>query len=301
MSVFLNDSYYFYERNIFSYENFDSLIEPISSVLSPLEPIYFNPNAKNNNTSENFNQKTHYETKISLQSEDGLKNQKTEVITPKNTNKSKENGNKEKFKEIIFKIIKIKRKNNKKGRMKNILKQKFFCKHNEFSSDNVRGKIINNFIIKIMNYVNKQYSIFMNGHKKKKVIKLLQRINIKKCKSIKKEDTNSISWFDLKLKEILSSDLSKKCASYPTEYNKNIIEDLYKNNKAKNITDILDRPVKELYKIYIEDNIVAEGFSTLRDDLDYLRTKMKEESEEDIQHYLDKYAKIAKNMEQFYQ
>jgi hypothetical protein len=59
----------------------------------------------------------------------------------------KENGNKTQKKNIIFKIIKIKRKK-KLGRIKNNLKTQYRGKHNKFTEDNIITKIKRNFIEK---------------------------------------------------------------------------------------------------------------------------------------------------------
>ena len=82
----------------------------------------------------------------------------------------------------------------------------------------------------------------------------------------------------MKLKDVFSVDLSTKCSKYDRSYNKNQIEILYQKGEATKVIDILEKKVKDMYKIYSND-IPIEGFETLKDDLDDIRKKMEQYGE----------------------
>ena len=200
-------------------------------------------------------------------------------------------------KDKIFNIIKQERKKNL-GRIKKYLKKKFTGKHNKFTEDNIIIKIKASFIEKSRNYINHEYGLCMNKHKFKKIKKLLQKISPNEHRKISKE--KNIKWFKSKLKDIFSADLSKKCSLYSPDYNKEQINEVYKNPEATKVVNILEKNVSEIYSLYSRD-IETEGFETLKDDLKALRKKMEKEEEENIDEYLKKYEEIAKNLETIYQ
>ena len=138
----------------------------------------------------------------------------------------------------------------------------------------------------------------MNKHKFKKIKKFLQRISPSEHRKISKE--KNIKWFKSKLKDIFSADLSKKCTLYSSDYNKEQINEVYKNPEAKKVVNILEKNVSEIYSLYSRD-IETEGFETLKDDLKVLKKKMEKKKEENIDEYLKKYEEIAKNLETIYQ
>ena len=90
------------------------------------------------------------------------------------------------------------------------------------------------------------------------------------------------------------------CTKYDKNYNKRQIESLYKENKAKNVINILEKSVRDMFYIYCND-ISFDGFKTLKDDLVDLRIKMgRNEEEPFIQKYLDKYKEICCNLENIF-
>ena len=198
----------------------------------------------------------------------------------------------------IFSIVKIKKINNKKGRLlKNAKKRYWYRYHDKFKEDNVIKKIKISFIGKTMNYINKEYGNYLNKHKIKKIGKLIKRIAPTMSTRIKKE--NNLKWFDSKLKDIFSDNISSKYSKYSGDYNKKQIEQIYKENDATNVIKILDKKVRDMYNIYSKD-IKLEGFLTLEDDLKIQRELMKKNDEEEIDNYLKKYQNIAQNLEQIF-
>ncbi len=206
----------------------------------------------------------------------------------------KENGNKTQKKNIIFKIIKIKRKK-KLGRIKNNLKTQYRGKHNKFTEDNIITKIKRNFIEKTRQYINTKYDLCMTAHEHKKIKNFLEKKSREEIIKISKE--KNMKFFQSKLKDIFSSDVSTKCTLHEPDYNKQKIDEIFKiPEKAKEVIDILDKKVSEFYSFYSKD-IEIEGFKTLKDDLTKLRKKMEERKENNIEEYLNKYQEIAQNFE----
>ena len=251
-----------------------------------------NPNYKNDKVHENEK----LDNDIKMPQKETKTNVKTNVQTevklfPIERNEQKKLEKKDK----IFNIIKpIK----KKGRIANKFKKKFTGKHNKFTEDNIIRKIKASFIEKSRNYINHEYNLCMNKHKFKKIKKFLQRISPSEHRKISKEE--NIKWFKSKLKDIFSADLSTKCSLYNLDYNKEQIDEVYKNPEAENVVNILEKNVSEIYSLYSQD-VEIKGFETLKDDLKVLKKKMEKKKEENIDEYLKKYEEIAKNLETIYQ
>lgn len=199
----------------------------------------------------------------------------------------------------IFKINKTKKNHLKIGRLNKNLKQKYSGKHDKYCEDNIIRKIKTSFIQNSLDYINKQYELYLNNNKLRKTKKLLQRINPKEYLKIKITDNKN--WFQSTLKKIFSANLSKKCSKSSLDYNRRQLDILYQQNMATNVINILDRKIIDLYNDYINDTNL-EGFKTLKDDLKNLRERMAEENEneEKIEEYLKKYREIAKDLENIF-
>ena len=198
----------------------------------------------------------------------------------------------------VFNIMKIMKKSNKKGRLyKNAIKKHYYRYHDKFKEDNIIKKIKISFTKKTMNYINKEYGIYLNKHKIRKIERLIRRITPTNSVRIKKE--NNLKWFDSKLKDIFSQTISSKYSKYNGDYNKKQIEKIYKEDEAKNVIGILDKKVRDMYSIYSK-NIKLEGFETLEDDLKNQRELMKANNEEEIDKYLKKFKNTAQNLEKIF-
>ena len=200
----------------------------------------------------------------------------------------------------IFLIIKV---NKKLGRLSKSSQLKT-GKHNKYFQDNIIQKIKVYFIASVYDYINLLYKLYFESkgvNEKEIASKLLKKISPKVYDSIKIED--NLKWFSSKLKAIFSSDISSKYKTFENNFNKKKIESLYLKNEAKNVIEILEKTVSEMYLIYCNDlKLEVEGFKTLKDDLPEIRKKMKEsgEKEPDIQEYLKKYKEIALSLEKIF-
>ena len=79
------------------------------------------------------------------------------------------------------------------------------------------------------------------------------------------------------------------------DFNKKKINKLILLNEAKNVINILNTNVEELYDKYI-NNVKIDGFKTLKDDMEELEVHMESTNQENVKEYLQKYEYIAKNL-----
>ena len=191
----------------------------------------------------------------------------------------------------IFQIVKVNKKLGRIGKSR----QYISGKHNKWSPDNIIQKIKANFHEKLFNYINKEYEkyLIINHIDRPQLIK---RISSVESKNIKKDD--NLLWFSLKLKDLFSIEISSKYTRFSENYNKNNIEKLYKENKAKDVINILEKTVREVFNEFCND-MPIDGFETIKYDLESQKKKMEKENEDNIE-YLKKYKDIAQNLEQIY-
>jgi len=194
----------------------------------------------------------------------------------------------------IFKIVKI---NKKIGRIKKNSTVKGI--HNKLSQDNIIRKIKGRFHEKLRLYINEEYKkyLFKKTGKKKKLINWMKRISPKVSRRIKKED--NLKWFESKIFEIFSEKVSLKYSVNNLDFNKKKINKLIVLNEAKNVINILNTNVEELYEKYI-NNVKIDGFKTLKDDMEELEVHMESTNQENVKEYLQKYEYIAKNLKSIF-
>ena len=194
-------------------------------------------------------------------------------------------------KDRIFRIYKI---NKNKGRIKK--NSNYIGKHNKFCEDNIIRKIKGRFHEKCRIYINKEYKnyLLVNKCDAKKEKDLLQRIDPKFSRIIKKDE--NLKWLKSRLYHVYSENVSEKCSLYGPDHNKKEIEKIFKENKAKNVIDILNKPVKHMFEAFIK-NIKIQGFKTLDNDINELKEKMIKDNQDNIEEYLSKYREVAQNLE----
>ena len=252
---------------------------------------------KENQNKTDINQMT---TTMKSTIKDG-QNQNLKINETPETNTPKSNNHINKEMENSRKIFNISKVNKKMGRMLKRLKKKFKAPHNKYSEDNIIRKIKARFQDLLLHCINFENSKFLEAKGVPKKIKLLQRINPEESRKISKAD--NLRWFSTKLKDLFSSDLSKKCSLYDSDYNRRKINEIYKNNEAIDVINILEKEVIDMYNLY-RNNVKIEGFITLEEDLKILREKMEkenEEDEEDIELYLSNYKDIALRLDKIFE
>ena len=195
-------------------------------------------------------------------------------------------------KEKIFEIHKI---NKKIGRIKK--NSGYIGKHNKLSEDNVIRKIKRRFLENVRIYINKEYKKYYLIKKININNNWLKKISPKCYGQIKKID--NIKWFNSKIYEVFSENLSLRYSSHSLDSNKKNIQRLLLSNESNNVKDILNTKVEVLFSKYI-GNVKIEGFKTLKDDIKEIEKQMKESEQEDINKYLKKYEDTAKNMKDIF-
>ena len=176
----------------------------------------------------------------------------------------------------IFNIEKSK----KKGRRKFGVNISSKIKHDKNSSDNIRQKIKRRFIQSIENYLNSLYNKYFNL-KKRRTDNFIKKIKTNFTSS--SDGKKNLEYFSMTLRELLSSDLGGKYTKINKKYNKKNIDILIKKNKVKEIIKLLNKTVKEVYEIYINNEIPE--FS-LAHDLNIIEKKFGK-------YYMNRYKEIA--------
>lgn len=151
------------------------------------------------------------------------------------------------------KIFDIKKVSKRIGRRKHDKPElyKYEAVHTKYRQDNIIQKIKIHFINSTMDLINRKYNEYLNIDSKKR---LLQKIKPNFTKIWRKKGNQE--FLEKKLKDVFSEELSERCSTFHDKknYNKEQIEKLYEKNKAKNVINILDKSLKEMYRIYIMEN-----------------------------------------------
>jgi membrane-associated HD superfamily phosphohydrolase len=171
------------------------------------------------------------------------------------------------------KIFDIKKVNKNKGRRKQSHPElyKEDAVHTKFREDNIINKIKIYFINSTMSLINKKYSEYIKAKSSKR---LLQKIKPNYSKIYKKKETQE--FFMKEVKEIFSEELSGRCSTFEDKknYNKIQIDTLIEKNKAKEVINLLNKRLEEIYEIYItnDPNKKIEGYH-LENDLEQIKLK----------------------------
>lgn len=156
----------------------------------------------------------------------------------------------------IFSIKKETKPKIKRGR-RNL---KILCltkaKHDKNSIDNIIIKIKRKFIKRTLDYINKKYQQYLS-YKNMRKQPLLKKIDPTIYSKYSKK--NHQKFLELHLYELFSMEISERYSNFiknhSKEYNREQIEKLYKINKAKEVIEILNLTVEEMYLKYIDNEI----------------------------------------------
>jgi hypothetical protein len=229
-----------------------------------------------------------------------------------------------KIKKQIFIII----KKGKNGRTKKLNKNEKFSyyssyrQHNKLSPDNIIRKLKRYFTHSLLDFVNKLYELELNDWelaqkvKEKKVRpkydKWLQIINSQIVTKIAKNE--NLNWFDTKIKDYLSSEISPKCKNYNKNYNKEQIDKLFQENRLKDLTKFLQETnIRFMFEIYAKDSDFGTRiggwylkFLTLKNDIKQMMNEDINdfndnlETNSEIEKYSTKIRDIAINLEDIF-
>lgn len=288
--------YQFNEFNDLNYEknNFPSQ--------SPLEEIYNlelinyfnNISASDESKNEKFN--VFIKTQKSF---DDIKNktiskQKTAATDMSQMQNYEKNHTKIQKSSNPSRIFDIGKANNHIGRLSHELKNKDMkVQHDKFSDDNILTKIKVRFLKSLILFINILYSAFKIDNSK-----LILMIDPSNSRNIKRKDV--LNWFNQKVKDALSCNISPKYKRYKTNANKIRIRHFYEKEKNNpKLLQILEMKIREIYEIYIQDEKEEgfEQFNNFNDDTKKLENEMYLKNEEKIKEYLELYQKYGKNLE----
>ena len=123
-------------------------------------------------------------------------------------------------------------------------------KHNNLSEDNIIRKIKRRFLEKLRLYINYEYRtyLFKKSLKTIKINNWLKKIEPKISKKIKKED--NLKWFETKIGEIFSENISERYSNSSKDLNKRKIKRILVLNKARNVINILNSNIELYYNKY---------------------------------------------------
>jgi len=261
MHILHNNSYYYEKEKLMYYNN------------AELE------NTKNQYNIENFfvNEKENLKVEDKEDSEKGLyyindNQRKNSVIASTEHQRTISK---------TFEIKKIPKKNKhykKRGRKRKNSTSKS-SKHNKNSWDNIRNRIINNFINQTQIYINSKLS---KTKPKRKVLKKIETLYIK----YHKIDELKI-FFKKSVGQIFSESLSDRCTKFSKDYNKNLITRLRNDKNLMEINNIFDQTVEKLYEKYINNNIAEFNLNK------YLE-KVKKEDEDYASNYKNNAMNLVK-------
>ena len=140
-------------------------------------------------------------------------------------------------------------------------------KHSRKTKDNLVRKIKRHFIKSVINYINYLYKNHSGKSKE-----FLKKIKPKFVDA--QNNQENLKFFDMTLHQIFSEDLSKKYVRFNPDYNRKQIEILYDKNEPKEVIDIMNKTLKEIYEIYISNQI--DEFK-LEKDLSEIESKAKKD------------------------
>ena len=187
--------------------------------------------------------------------------------------------------QINKKIFRIKKIRKLLGRRKINQPELYSCgaNHTKFREDNIVRKIKIYFTNSVMSFINKKYIEFLGIQIKKR---LLGRIKPNFANAWTKKENQE--YLSKKIKDVFSEKLSTKCRRYPNNYNKKQIAKILKNDKAKELINILNTSVQDMYEKYIDENNIIPGYN-LKYDLEKIEKR-------NGKIYAETYKSIALNL-----
>ena len=200
------------------------------------------------------------------------------------------------FNDIILKKLKIKlikiKKEIKLGRKKKSSVKK--GKHDKYVTDNIIRKFKVHLLKNIFNFVNSCFLINKCKNKRKNIINVIKKLSSFDIKSISKED--NLKWLDTPLKIIFSQNITTKIINCDKNYNNRLIKRIYEKGEEKEVIEILNKTIREMWNIYINNSIEKNyiGFKTLKDDLNDLKKLGETDS------YIKKYEYVSKEFENIF-
>ena len=204
------------------------------------------------------------------------------IKTKKRRRKKSEIENEKTIKNTKIKIIKP------RGRNKKSVKNNYVECHSKKADDNIIKKINTYYIKSINNWLNSSFidekGNFLSPEKK------FLKINTKQIfANLKKNEITQL--MKTTFKDIFSNEISNKYKKYKTDYNKKLIEEIYRENKQYFIKFILDLT-------FIDGLYIFDGEISINNFIKILKQKNIEER--NINQFYNKFDKIHSFLKQIY-
>ena len=134
-----------------------------------------------------------------------------------------------------------------------------------------------------MKYINKKYIEFLGKKSKKRLLgKIKPNFTIVWTKKENQE------YLSKKISDIFSEKLSTKCKRFPNNYNQKQIAKIFEKGKAKNVINILNTSVQDMYEKYISQDNIIPGYN--------LKYDLEEIEKRNGKKYAKMYKSIALNL-----
>lgn len=161
--------------------------------------------------------------------------------------------------------------------------------HTKDSEDNIRIKFKRYFFDFLIEWINYEIGKSPKLRNIGKIVKLNSEIMKNNSKA------HILKMLDLSAAEYLSNDISSKYTTLKIDHNKTLIQLIY-NLKEEKITEILDKSIRELMKIFCNDStqFTNTNIKGLQDCIEELKSEFQDEN------YIEKFKEEAENYEDRY-
>lgn len=251
----------------------------------------YNESGSDNND-ERYNENKMYFNENKLNEIKNLTEIRSDAKTgPSTVNAKEKNG-------LIFKITKeMKQNRNVVGRKR---KDGMGGKHNKYCYDNVTRKLKTKLFESILNYLNSSLEkVEIENTKKYSKKKLYSKpfflkINQDIIKDINVDNNNKL--LKSTLKEIFSTNVSKKMENYGLDHNKNVIDKIYEEQIQTKTIGILDRTLLECLE-HFRGSCYYKELEGLEKEYKIVIENMKEKESDD---YIEIFEDLVKRFEIYY-
>ena len=184
------------------------------------------------------------------------------------------------------KEIKFCKKHNRRGRIPKLM-ENTEGDHTKKNKDNIETKVKVLFYESMTDYANELIEDYQspNGNG---TFCLLKNIDSKIKKQCSKRE--NLKLLDNTARDMLSAKISPKYLNFAPDYNKKVIDEIYREGKDKEVISFLDQKVLLFYNKFIEDDKKSGKFKTLAYHIESLKEKEDEK-------YLASVVSTAKNFE----
>lgn len=179
--------------------------------------------------------------------------------------------------------------------------------HSKYYEDNMTRKLkvlLKDALLDIINseiqVIKKEKDLIVTIDEKSYKIKKILNINQKQIKDTTIEGNKEL--LKKQLKNIFSDDIAGNYKKYPKDFNKAIIDKLYKTENNKKIANILEMTFSDCLKYYIKDKRIIKNkkfacLEGLEKHFEKLPPKLRKKDDRISQDYINEFIDFIKNFE----